>query len=68
MSDDTILKFGSDGLKFTIPFVMYGIFRYLFLIYKKGEGGSPEKLLLTDVPLLVDIVLFGVVACVVIYR
>src|SRR5690606_23004701 len=37
MSEETIRRFGTDGLKFTIPCVVYGIFRYLYLIYRKGE-------------------------------
>lgn len=65
MSDDTIRKFGTDGLKYTIPCVVYGVFRYLYLIYRRNEGGSPERLLLTDVPLILDILLFvGIVAAV----
>ena len=44
----------------TVPFVIYGIFRYLYLVYKKDEGGSPEELLLKDLPMLADIVLWGI--------
>ena len=43
----------------TIPFVLYGIFRYLYLIQIKNAGGEPEELLLTDRPLQVCILLFG---------
>ena len=46
----------------TIPFVLYGIFRYQYLIYQKNEGGTPEELLLRDRPLLVAIVLWGLVS------
>ena len=43
----------------TIPFVMYGIFRYLYLIHVKQEGGAPEELLISDRPLQIDILLWG---------
>jgi len=46
-------------LMLTIPFVVYGIFRYLYLIYQKGEGGSPDELILTDTPLALSIILWG---------
>ena len=58
MSTETIEKFHTDNLKYTIPFVLYGIFRYLYLIHQKSEGGSPEKILLNDKPLLMDIILY----------
>jgi hypothetical protein len=45
-----------------VPFVIYGIFRYLFLIHKRGAGGSPERVLLSDPPMVVDLVLFVAVA------
>lgn len=63
VSDETVAKFGSDKLKFTIPFVLYGIFRYLYLIHQKNEGGSPEKVLLNDRPILVTVLLYGLTVC-----
>ncbi len=48
----------SDKLHFTIPFVLYGIFRYLYLVHHKNIGGRPEEALLTDRPLLVSVILW----------
>lgn len=45
-------------LMLTVPFVAYGLFRYLYLVYKQGLGGSPEEVLLTDQPLIVAIILW----------
>lgn len=45
----------------TIPFVAYGVFRYLHILYRRGGGGAPETLLLTDKSLLAVIALWGVV-------
>lgn len=47
-------------LMITIPFVVYAIFRYLYLIYQRGGGGAPEDLLLKDWPLAASVVLWGV--------
>ncbi|QRN85902.1 decaprenyl-phosphate phosphoribosyltransferase [Clostridia bacterium] len=49
----------------TMPLVIYGIFRYLYLVHQKKQGGSPEELLVTDKPLLITILLWGVatIAC-----
>ena len=62
---ETVEKFGTSMLGFTIPFVMFGIFRYLDLVYRHEKGGRPEKILLTDVPLLVDIFLYGLTVIVI---
>lgn len=51
----------------TIPFVIYGLFRYLYLIHTKSLGGAPEEIVLTDRPLLSCIVLWGIAAGLVIY-
>ncbi|HLF76832.1 MAG TPA: decaprenyl-phosphate phosphoribosyltransferase [Dehalococcoidia bacterium] len=49
----------------TIPFVAYGIFRYLYLSLTKNEGGSPEEVLLKDIPMMVTVVLWVVTSMVV---
>ncbi|MDP2807340.1 MAG: decaprenyl-phosphate phosphoribosyltransferase [bacterium] len=67
LSPETVAKFGNGNLKYTIPFVLYGIFRYLYLIYKKEEGQSPELALLTDAWLLGDLVLYVVTVWLAIY-
>ncbi|NPV82108.1 MAG: decaprenyl-phosphate phosphoribosyltransferase [Candidatus Aminicenantes bacterium] len=58
ISDDTVRKFGSRNLIFTTPFVLYGIFRYLYLVHQKDQGGTPEEMILRDKPLLVNIILW----------
>lgn len=62
ISAETVEKFGTKNLIFTIPFVLYGIFRYLYLIHQKAEGGTPEALVIRDKPLLIDIFLWVVAA------
>jgi 4-hydroxybenzoate polyprenyltransferase len=54
-------------LMFTIPFVIYGIFRYLYLIHQHDRGGSPEAVLLEDKALLLDVVLWVVVSILILY-
>lgn len=46
----------------TIPFVLYGIFRYLHLIHVENAGGAPDELFLTDPPLLVTLLMWGLLA------
>jgi len=59
-SDQTAVKFQSHLMPLTVPFVLYGILRYLYLIYRRDEGGEPEVLLVTDLPLLSSIILYAV--------
>ena len=54
-------------LMITIPVVIYGVMRYLQLIYKKGQGEVPERVLLTDAPLLISVVMWGFLSVVVLY-
>lgn len=57
---DTVAKFGSARLGFTIPIVMFGLFRYLDLLYRQDKGDRPEKLLLSDIPLLFTVLVYGI--------
>jgi 4-hydroxybenzoate polyprenyltransferase len=59
-SPETAAKLGTERLGFTIPFVLYGIFRYLYLVHQKRGGGNPSAMLLTDRPLLVCVGLWTV--------
>ncbi len=63
----TVRKFGGHGMGFTIPFVVYGIFRYLDLAYRHQKGGNPERVLFSDGPLLANLALYGLVVLGVIY-
>src|ERR1035437_248038 len=54
MAEETVLRFGSQRLIITIPFVMYGVFRYLYLIYVQNKGGDPTKLLVRDFPTIIN--------------
>ncbi len=57
----------NHAMMLTIPFVLYGIFRYLYLIHVRGEGGAPEEILLRDRPLQITLVLYGVMVFAAIY-
>lgn len=68
ISGETIAKFHTPNLIFTLPFVLYGIFRYLYLVHQKVEGGRPEEILLTDRPLLLTVLGWIMTILVVLYR
>jgi 4-hydroxybenzoate polyprenyltransferase len=67
VSPETTAKFHTDKLALTLPFPLYGIFRYLYLVHRKEGGGSPSDLLLTDRPLLLCVALWAGVVAMVIY-
>lgn len=64
---DTVKKFGTNRLAFTIPLVIFGIFRYIDLVYRHKQGDKPEKILLTDVPLIINVMLYIVTVFVLLY-
>ena len=66
-SAETAERLGTSRLGLTIPFVLYGIFRYLYLVHQKRAGGSPADLLLTDRPLLACVGLWAVSVALILY-
>jgi 4-hydroxybenzoate polyprenyltransferase len=58
---------GQPLMMLTIPFVLYGLLRYQYLIHIKKEGGTPEEIVLGDVPLILDLMLYGVVVLILMY-
>ncbi|NIN00563.1 MAG: decaprenyl-phosphate phosphoribosyltransferase [candidate division Zixibacteria bacterium] len=67
LSPDIEMKLGTKHMDLTIPFVLYGVFRYLYLIHQKEGGGSPTRMLLTDKPILVNIILWLAAVVLIVY-
>jgi 4-hydroxybenzoate polyprenyltransferase len=67
VAPETQARLGTPLLPLTIPFVLYGIFRYLYLLYRRDLGGNPSEHLLTDRALLLDIALWGVAVVLILY-
>lgn len=67
LSPETVAKFGSHYLVLTVPFVMYGVFRYLYLVHERNEGGNPSRMLLADPGILINTALWLAVSAWIIY-
>ena len=66
VAPETVAKVGSEGLMTTVPVVLYGLLRYLYLLHRHELGGSPTRVLLIDRPLLACVVVWLAVAAVVV--
>ncbi len=66
VAPDTVRRVGSEGLMATVPVVLYGLLRYLYLLHRHELGGNPSRVLLVDRPLLACVVLWVVIAAAVI--
>jgi len=67
VSPEVEMKLRTDQLYLTVPFVLYGIFRYLYLVHQRGQGGSPTQALLTDRPLLLCVGLWALTVVILLY-
>lgn len=67
VSPETVGRFGTKNLMFSIPFALFGVFRYLYLIYLKKKMGDPIDLILKDFPFLLNILLWISAIMIIIY-
>ncbi|MCD6594399.1 decaprenyl-phosphate phosphoribosyltransferase [bacterium] len=66
-SPETAARFGTAYLGLSLPFVLYGLFRYLFLVKVMSKGESPEKLVVSDPPFIINLLLWILIIIVIIY-
>jgi 4-hydroxybenzoate polyprenyltransferase len=64
----TVEKFGTTNLVYTIPFVVFGIMRYLYIVYARNEGGDPSGVLLTEKSILITVFLWVVTTILILWR
>ena len=57
----------NHAMMLTIPFVLYGLFRYLYLIHVENKGGTPEEIFLSDLPLIIDLGLWALAVIAILY-
>jgi 4-hydroxybenzoate polyprenyltransferase len=67
VSERTISVFGTENLIYTTPFVVFGIFRYMFLVYMNKQGENTTQLLLSDSQMLLTVILYVTVTLLIIY-
>ena len=68
VSEKAIITFRTENLIYTTPFVIYGIFRYMYLLHKKNLGETPSQVVTKDIPLVINIFLWLVISIIIIYK
>jgi 4-hydroxybenzoate polyprenyltransferase len=63
----TVSEVGSTRLLYTVPCVIYGILRYLYLVHQKGEGGDPDRIVVSDRPFIINMLVWAAIAAAVVY-
>ena len=66
VSGEVVTEYGSRRLVYTVPFVLFGLLRYLYLVHRRGSGGD-EDVLVCDGPLVVDVLLWAAMSAMIIY-
>lgn len=68
VSEKALTAFHSDKLIYTTPFVIYGIFRYLYLLHQKNLGESPTQIMTKDLPIIINSIIWLIVSALIIYK
>jgi 4-hydroxybenzoate polyprenyltransferase len=68
VSERTVTIFGTEKLVYTTPFVIYGIFRYMYLMHKKNMGESPTSIVTKDIPIMINVFAWFFVSLLIIYK
>lgn len=68
VSDRTIYVFGTEDMIYTTPFVVYGIFRYMYLVYMNKKGENTTEIMVTDLPMIINIFLYITATVIIIYK
>lgn len=68
VSERTVFTFGTEKLIYTTPFVIYGIFRYMYLMHQKNLGESPTSIVTKDIPIILDVLGWFAFSLLIIYR
>lgn len=66
-SPEVVQRTGTDKLYLTLPFVVYGLFRYLYLVHHRRGGGDPSRTLVKDIPILATVLLWGLTCIAILY-
>ncbi|MDR3667627.1 MAG: decaprenyl-phosphate phosphoribosyltransferase [Ignavibacteriaceae bacterium] len=68
VSERTINLFKTENMIYTTPFVVFGIFRYMFLVYMNKKGENTVEIMLTDIPMIINVVMYIAAILLIIYR
>ena len=68
VSQRTVTIFGDERLIYTTPFVVFGIFRYMYLVYINDEGENTTQMMIKDIPMIVTVFLYVITSVLIIYH
>ncbi|MBL1214152.1 MAG: decaprenyl-phosphate phosphoribosyltransferase [Ignavibacteriae bacterium] len=67
VAEKTVEYFNTENLVYSSIFVVFGIFRYMYLVFKKNKGENPTEVMLTDIPMIANLILYSVSVYIIIY-
>ena len=68
VSERTVTSFNTENLIYTTPFVVYGIFRFMFLEYISHKGENTTKIVFTDIQIIITVILYVITTVLIIYK